>query len=350
MRKTHFSSQKPHTLELVSLEPGLNALTVLKPQGKLECISLQQTSRSISHTKRNITLLLTLRYVCLDQARPRQNYKFLASPDSRWLSSITMVLTTSPRQSCLPWAVEEKQLNFLTQVEIGEDEEIEIEEVINNFETRDSDCKTVSPQRQGHTKHCRAERMQQFRTTMRPLWQLLQVLGMVPFRFCQHNGQYELSWCSWAAWRTILTTVYVTTLLAVSVTGLVIVLSSGGSNNLDPDEEIVAIKLAGIILKIQCLINTWIQFLCVMGTVRRLCSLMNSWCLLAADCVLDITKGVKLVLLRQLSFLFLFWSVSITLTLLTYPGVYISILDALGQTMLLLPKDWTTLPTPLPLV
>ena len=192
--------------------------------------------------------------------------------------------------------------------------------------------------------------MQQFRTTMRPLWQLLQVLGMVPFRFCQHNGQYELSWCSWAAWRTILTTVYVTTLLAVSVTGLVIVLSSGGSNNLDPDEEIVAIKLAGIILIMQCLINTWIQFLCVMGTVRRLCSLMNSWCLLAADCVLDITKGVKLVLLRQLSFLFLFWSVSITLTLLTYPGVYISILDALGQTMLLLPKDWTTLPTPLPLV
>ncbi|KAK8400959.1 hypothetical protein O3P69_002623 [Scylla paramamosain] len=242
------------------------------------------------------------------QSADSLNFKFLASSDSRWLSSITMILTTSPRKSHLPWAIKEKQLNFLTQVEVGKEKEIDTEEVINNFATRSSHSGTLSPQRPGHANYCREEGVQRFRTTMRPLWWFIQVLGMVPFRFCQQTGQYELSWFSWAAWRTIFTAVYVTALLAASVTGLVIVLSSGGSVSLDPDEDTAAIKLAGIILMMQCLVNAWIQLLCVIGTVRRLCSLMNSWC------------------------------------------VYISILDALGQTMLLLPKGWTTLPAPLPLL
>ncbi|KAK8372958.1 hypothetical protein O3P69_012325 [Scylla paramamosain] len=181
-----------------------------------------------------------------------------------------MILTTSPRKSHLPWAIKEKQLNFLTQVEVGKEKEIDTEEVINNFATRSSHSGTLSPQRPGHANYCREEGVQRFRTTMRPLWWFIQVLGMVPFRFCQQTGQYELSWFSWAAWRTIFTAVYVTALLAASVTGLVIVLSSGGSVSLDPDEDTAAIKLAGIILMMQCLVNAWIQLLCVIGTLIRL--------------------------------------------------------------------------------
>lgn len=263
-------------------------------------------------------------------------------------SLFTMVLTTSPRDSHLPWVVEEKQINFVTQVGVRENNETE--KVINDLQTRSRDNKTLSPQPPKHMRYCKADGVQRFQSCIKPLWWLLQFLSMIPYRFYRQTGQYELSWYSWEAWRTILTAIYMTVLLAASITGLVIVISTGGSMTLDTDEDAAAIKLAGFILVMQCLVNAWFQLLCMLGTVRRLCRLMNSWCHLAAVFVLDITKGVKLVIIRQLSFLALFWAISITLTILGYPDIFIDVLDTLGLNMLLLPRVWTTLPAPLPQV
>lgn len=192
--------------------------------------------------------------------------------------------------------------------------------------------------------------VQLFQSCIRPIQWLTQVLSLVPYRYNKEKKQYELSWCTWAAWRTVFTAVYLTVLVAASVTGMVMLISRGGTAAMGVDENSAAISLAGVILVMQCLLNAWVQLLCTLGTARRMCRLANSWCSIAANTTLNITRRMKLVILRQLTFLAVFWSVIITLTLLEYPVMLLDILDALGHNMFLLPSTWTTLPSPMPLV
>lgn len=184
--------------------------------------------------------------------------------------------------------------------------------------------------------------VQRFQSCIKPMRWLLQVLSLVPYRYNEKNGQYEFSWCSVAAWRTIFTAIYVTVIVAASIIGLVMMFIR--------DEYPTSVSLAGVILIMQCLLNAWVQLLCTLGTARRQCRLMNSWCFIAADSALNITKGMKLVIIRQLSFLAIFWSVSLSLTLFSYPEMIMEILDVLGHNILLLPRSLTLLPAPLPLV
>lgn len=184
--------------------------------------------------------------------------------------------------------------------------------------------------------------VQRFQSSIKPMWGLMQAFSLVPFLYNEKSGQYEFSWCSVAAWRTILTAIYVTVIVGASIIGLVMMFIR--------EDYPTAVSLAGVILIMQCLLNSWVQLLCILGTARRQCQLMNSWYFIAADNAFDITKGMKLVIIRQLSFLATFWFVSLSMTLFGYPKMMMDILDVLSQNMLLLPKSLTLLPTPLPLV
>lgn len=204
---------------------------------------------------------------------------------------------------------------------------------------------------QAFTRHTNTlNGVQHFQSCIKPMWWLVEVLSLVPYRYNRKKDQYQFSWCSMAVCRTIFTAFYVTVIVATSVIGLVTLVTRGEKSATGGDENPTVVSLAGVILVMQCLVNAWVQLLCILRTVRRQCQLMNSWYYTAGNSALDITKGMKFVIIRQLSFLVIFWSVSLSLTLLGYPEMMMDILDVLAQNMFLLPRSWTMLPAPLPLV
>ncbi|KAK3854707.1 hypothetical protein Pcinc_038836 [Petrolisthes cinctipes] len=167
---------------------------------------------------------------------------------------------------------------------------------------------------------------------LKPLHALLQTLGTIPYMYDERRYQYILTWCSWPAAYTILITVYMIVLLVVSVIGLVPVMT--GTMPLDNNSSVAALKLIGVILILECVVNALGQLVSNIVFGRRGCRLLNSWHHLIASSQLDPTSGLMSTHIRQLVFLVLFWAANLTMAVLGRPSLVTQLLDGLTLVML----------------
>ncbi|KAK4297013.1 hypothetical protein Pmani_030531 [Petrolisthes manimaculis] len=167
---------------------------------------------------------------------------------------------------------------------------------------------------------------------LRPLHTLLQTFGAIPYMYDGRRYQYILTWCSWPAAYTILTTIYMIILLVVAVIGLIPVMT--GTMPLDNNSNVAALKLIGVILLLECVVNALGQLVSNIVFGRRGCRLLNSWHHLIASSQLDPTTGLMSTHIRQLVFLVLFWAANVTMAVLGRPSLVTQLLDGLTLVML----------------
>lgn len=167
---------------------------------------------------------------------------------------------------------------------------------------------------------------------LRPLQILLRTLGINPYMYDDQRYLYVLTWCSWPATYTILTTGYTILVLVVSLMGLVPLMD--GTKIIDDNSDMAALKLIGIVLVLECVVNACFQLVANMVFSRRACRLFNSWQHLIASTQLNPTCGLLSTHIRQLAFLVLFWAALLTMTVMGRPSFVAHSLDGLALVIL----------------
>lgn len=177
--------------------------------------------------------------------------------------------------------------------------------------------------------------------SLRPLRVMLRVIGILPYHYNDTTFEYQHSWRSWTTVHTLLTAVYTSVLIVTSVIGLSSMWSSSQCQK--QDKNIQAIKLTGLILVSETLVNAWAQVLSALYAGHRLTTLLNTWNSLVAITDLDPTKGLRHSVFRQIAFLGIFTCVLLIMTLIGQPMIVTHALDGAVEGMFMVPPTWTSL-------
>lgn len=178
----------------------------------------------------------------------------------------------------------------------------------------------------------------------KPLW-LLQMtnraVGVLPYRYCESRGKYEMAWKSVPCAHTLLTGVYMTALMLTAATGIIRKIIADDFFGGGPEaRDVQGIKLMGIILVGGNLFNAWLQVFFVLYVSPRYCRLLNSWNALAAASALEPTAGVRAAVYKLVGFLAVFWLVVFLMTVVGEPKIVSHVLDGVAETLLLVPPSW----------
>ncbi|XP_047472615.1 uncharacterized protein LOC125027565 [Penaeus chinensis] len=179
------------------------------------------------------------------------------------------------------------------------------------------------------------------RKPLRLLQMTNRAVGVLPYRFCESRGKYEMAWKSVPCAHTLLTGVYMTALILTAATGIARRIMANDFFGGGPEvRNVQGIKLMGIILVGGNLFNAWFQVFFVLYVSPRYCSLLNSWNVLAEASALDPTAGVRAAVYKLVGFLAVFWLVVFLMTVAGEPKIVSHVLDGVAETLLLVPPSW----------
>ncbi|XP_064122470.1 uncharacterized protein LOC135226691 [Macrobrachium nipponense] len=179
-----------------------------------------------------------------------------------------------------------------------------------------------------------------------PLRMFLRVIGIIPYVYNEEKIEYTVKWWSPSGIHTLANALYMTTLLITTTVGVIKMATTqelrgqSGSDDDNEDKNHQAIKLTGVILLSECLVNAWAQTLNVIYAGKRMCKLLNRWNGLSVAAELDPVKGLRRRVVWQIFFVAVFASTIFVMTLVGHPKIVPLVLDGVAEGMLVVPKDW----------